>query len=399
MFHNVEIKKFTYLYIVSVIIFFIITLVGCNIIINKIDQEYKNLAFDLVQESYANLDEKSKTKVIDELEKKGFKDFNASDYAKGKLTSLKDLKIFICSMVIVIMILTYIVVIIFIKRLYKKIRNISKETEKVVKKDYDINLEDYLQGDFGLLTSNFKEMVRVIRESEEREQKKNLFLKDLISDISHQLKTPLSSLKVFNEILLDNLTKTEEDKTKVLEESKNQLNRIEWLVLSLLKLARIEAGTIIFNIQELSVYETILQTIEILRIKVEEKNLSVNLICDKDIIMLHDREWLSEALINIINNAIEYTDEGGKIEITVEKTIVFTRINIKDNGIGIDEKEIMKIFKRFYRVNNGVNPNSVGIGLSLSKRIIEGQGGTITVKSKKNEYTCFTITFINSLSN
>ena len=399
MFHNVEIKKFTYLYIACVIIFFIITLVGCNIIINKIDQEYKNLAFDLVQESYSNLDEKSKTKVIDELEKKGLKDFNASDYAKGNLTSLKDLKIFICSIFIVIMILTYIVVIIFIKRLYKKIRNISKETEKVVKKDYDINLEDYLQGDFGLLTSNFKEMVRVIRESEEREQNKNLFLKDLISDISHQLKTPLSSLKVFNEILLDNLTKTEEDKTKVLEESKNQLNRIEWLVLSLLKLARIEAGAIIFNIQELSVYETILQAIEILRIKVQEKNLSVNLICDKDITMLHDREWLSEALINIIKNAIEYTDEGGKIEITVEKTIVFTRINIKDNGIGIDEKEIMKIFKRFYRVNNGVNPNSVGIGLSLSKRIIEGQGGTITVKGKKNEYTCFTITFINSLSN
>lgn len=395
MFHNLEIKKFTCLYIVMGIIFFIITLVGCNIIINRIDQEYKNLAFDLVQESYAYSGEESKTKAIDELEKRGVKDFNASDYAKEKLTSLKELKIFICSIVIVITISSYIVFSIFINRLYKKIRKISKETEKVVKKDYEIDLEDYLQGDFGLLTSNFKEMVRVINESEEREGKEKLFLKDLISDISHQLKTPLSSLKVFNEILLDNLTKTEEDKTKILDESKNQLNRIEWLVLSLLKLARIEAGSIIFNIQELSVYETIIQTIEILRIKISEKDHSVNLICDKDIILLHDREWLSEALINIIKNAIEYTDEGGQIEITVEKTIVFTRIKIKDNGIGIDEKQIPKIFKRFYRVNNGVNPNSVGIGLSLSKRIIEGQGGSITVKSKKNEYTCFIITFLN----
>lgn len=332
MFYNIEIKKFTYLYCVTGIIFFLITLIGCNIIINRIDDEYKNLAYDLVKQSYESLDEESKSKAIEEVNKKGVQDYNPSAYASEKLKSLGDLKMFICLVFILISILNYIIFIIFISGVYKKIRKLSKNTEKIIKRDYEVEVEKYQSGDFGLLTSNFMEMVRVIKESQERELSEKLFLKDIISDISHQLKTPLASLKVFNEILLDNLTKTEGDKTKVLEESKKQLNRIE---------------------------------------------------------------WFSEAVINILKNAIEYTEFGGKIEVSVEKTVVLTKIKIKDNGIGIDEKEIPKVFERFYRVNNSVNPSSVGIGLSLAKKIIEGQNGSITVESKKNQFTCFIITFFN----
>lgn len=394
MFHNIEIKKFTYCYIIFAIIILITGNLGINICADNIDKEYKALLYTAVNESYN--DENLREEAVEKLEKSGAMDYKTYKYAEEKLKGIQRVKVFSNLFLDIVLLSLYLISLLFINNIYKKIRKISSNTEKIIKKDFKVENDSYDIGDFGVLNSNFAELVKVIKEGQEREEKEKIFLRDIISDISHQLKTPLSSLMVFNDILSDNLNITKEEKNQILLESKNQLNRLEWLILSMLKLARIEAKSIAFNMKEDIVYDTIMGCIEILDIKIKEKNHKIILNCNKEITLMHDREWLQEAIINILKNAIEYTEKNGKILIEVEKSTLLTNIKIIDNGIGIDEKDIPKIFQRFYRTNNRLNPSSVGIGLALTKTIIEGQGGRIGVESVKGEYSCFIITFLSN---
>lgn len=386
MFYNPEIKKYTYIYITFALLALFIGILGINIYVNKIDEEYKILVYEVVEEAKGN---------VKELDKQGIGDYSASSYAKDKLKSIEGLKISFIVFLVLVLSLGYIISLIIYKNIFYKIKNISSKTEELIKQNYSIDIDNFENGDLGILTSNFIEMVNVIREGKEREKKEKIFLRDIISDISHQLKTPLSSLKVFNELLLNNLVENTDDKNKILLESKNQINRLEWLILSMLKLARLEAKSITFNIKEDNLYTTLEESIKILDSQIKEKGHTVVLNCPLEIKLLHDRQWLIEAIVNILKNSIEYTKDNGEIIVSVEKNNILTKIKIKDNGIGIEEKDLYKIFERFYRINNDVNANSIGIGLSLSKKIIEGQSGNIKVRSKKGEFTEFIITFIN----
>lgn len=386
MFYNPEIKKYTYIYITFALLALFIGILGINIYVNKIDEEYKILVYEVVEEAKGN---------VKELDKQGIGDYSVSSYAKDKLKSIEGLKISFIVFLVLVLSLGYIISLIIYKNIFYKIKSISSKTEELIKQNYSIDIDNFENGDLGILTSNFIEMVNVIREGKEREEKEKIFLRDIISDISHQLKTPLSSLKVFNELLLNNLVENIDDKNKILLESKNQINRLEWLILSMLKLARLEAKSINFNIKEDDLYTTLEESIKILDSQIKEKGHTVILNCPLEIKLLHDRQWLIEAIVNILKNSIEYTKDNGEIIVSVEKNNILTKIKIKDNGIGIEEKDLYKIFERFYRINNDVNVNSIGIGLSLSKKIIEGQSGNIKVRSKKGEFTEFIITFIN----
>lgn len=386
MFYNPEIKKYTYIYITFALLALFIGILGINIYVNKIDEEYKILVYEVVEEAKGN---------VKELDKQGIGDYSVSSYAKDKLKSIEGLKISFIVFLVLVLSLGYIISLIIYKNIFYKIKSISSKTEELIKQNYSVDIDNFENGDLGILTSNFIEMVNVIREGKEREKKEKIFLRDIISDISHQLKTPLSSLKVFNELLLNNLVENIDDKNKILLESKNQINRLEWLILSMLKLARLEAKSITFNIKEDNLYTTLEESIKILDSQIKEKGHIVVLNCPLEIKLLHDRQWLIEAIVNILKNSIEYTKDNGEIIVSVEKNNILTKIKIKDNGIGIEEKDLYKIFERFYRINNEVNANSIGIGLSLSKKIIEGQGGNIKVRSKKGEFTEFIITFIN----
>lgn len=386
MFYNPEIKKYTYIYITFALLALFIGILGINIYVNKIDEEYKILVYEVVEEAKGN---------VKELDKQGIGDYSVSSYAKDKLKSIEGLKISFIVFLVLVLSLGYIISVIIYKNIFYKIKSISSKTEELIKQNYSIDIDNFENGDLGILTSNFIEMVNVIREGKEREEKEKIFLRDIISDISHQLKTPLSSLKVFNELLLNNLVENIDDKNKILLESKNQINRLEWLILSMLKLARLEAKSINFNIKEDDLYTTLEESIKILDSQIKEKGHTVILNCPLEIKLLHDRQWLIEAIVNILKNSIEYTKDNGEIIVSVEKNNILTKIKIKDNGIGIEEKDLYKIFERFYRINNDVNVNSIGIGLSLSKKIIEGQSGNIKVRSKKGEFTEFIITFIN----
>lgn len=277
---------------------------------------------------------------------------------------------------------------------YSEIENISEIMADVMEEGEEPPEEEYKEGVIGVLYTNFYKMVGVLKESKKREQDEKIFLRDIISDISHQLKTPLASLMVFVDLLLEDKVEDKEKQKQILIEAGNQLNRMEWMVLSMLKLARIEAGAIQFAKTETVLKPLLIQAEEGISFLVKDRNQKVIVDCEEDVFLLCDGDWLVEAVINLLKNASDYSGNDTFIWVEVEQTKVYTRIYIKDEGPGIPEKEIPNIFRRFYRVHQEVNPNSVGIGLSLTKSIIEGMGGSIHVKSEEGKYTWFIITFV-----
>ncbi|ENZ00430.1 hypothetical protein HMPREF1092_02597 [Clostridium thermobutyricum] len=170
---------------------------------------------------------------------------------------------------------------------------------------------------------------------------------------------------------------------------------MDWLTITLLKYARLEGDVIDYKMEDISILDTISEAIAPLKIKAEEKNQNININYENgSFILRHDRKWLSEALSNIIKNGIEHTDNCGKIEILIRESPIYLEVEIKDNGEGIEEDKLKKIFERFYKNSSEKKPKSIGIGLALSKSIIEKHNGSIKVKSKLGEWTSFIITFI-----
>lgn len=277
---------------------------------------------------------------------------------------------------------------------YRDIENISESMNDIIEHGEEPPEEVYREGTVGVLYSNYYKMVRALQDSKKREKDEKIFLRDIISDISHQLKTPLASLNIFMELLMDDKVQEPEKKKQILKEAENQLSRMEWMVLSMLKLARIEAGAIQFGKGEMLLLPLLTEAVESVRVLTQRKHQSIIIDCPEGTILCCDRDWLTEAIINLLKNASDYSGEHTEIRIEVEETKVYHRIYVKDEGPGIPENEIPNIFKRFYRVHQEVNPNSVGIGLSLTKSIIEGMGGSIHVKSEVGAYTWFILTFV-----
>lgn len=278
---------------------------------------------------------------------------------------------------------------------YSEIENMSEIMTDVMEEGEEPPSEEYKEGAIGILYTNFYKMVGVLKESRKREQDEKIFLRDIISDISHQLKTPLASLMVFVDLLLEDKVEDEDKKKQILTEAGNQLNRMEWMVLSMLKLARIEAGAIQFEKTETVLKPLLIQAQEGISFLIKERNQKLIVDCGEEVSFSCDGDWLVEAVINLLKNASDYSGNDKSIWLEVEQTKVYTRIYVKDEGPGIPEQEIPNIFRRFYRVHQGVNPNSVGIGLSLTKSIVEGMGGSIHVKSEEGNYTWFILTFVH----
>ena len=235
----------------------------------------------------------------------------------------------------------------------------------------------------------------------EKEIKRKEFLRDLISDISHQLKTPIASLTVFTDLLIGEAEKESlveqaqggyesvrenseqvEKRLSLLHTEEQQLERMKWLTEALLQLARLEAESVSF-VREKVQLKTICEMVRTsFLLMADERNITIDIIGD-DTELLTDPDWLMEALGNVVKNAIEYSPEGGRVELGIRKTPLVTRIYVLDEGEGIPEEDRLKIFERFYRVNgSAVNPSSVGIGLALSKKIATGCGGRLYVESR-----------------
>ncbi|MEG2322369.1 MAG: HAMP domain-containing sensor histidine kinase [Bacilli bacterium] len=272
----------------------------------------------------------------------------------------------------------------FIKNNYKKIKKIDKYMNNVLNDDYSLDIKDYCEGDISNLKNDVYKMTIKLKEQCDLQQKEKIYLEEMLEDISHQIKTPLTSMYMINDILINE--KSLKIKQEFLNKNKHQIERIEWLITSLLKMSRLDSGTVLLKKESVLVNDLVEKALEPIKILIELKNIDLSLDIP-DILVNVDINWTSEALLNIIKNACEHTKT--KLVITAYTNPLYTQISISDDGCGINKNEIKHIFERFYKGNH--NKDSIGIGLNMSKKIINLQNGIIEVVSKESVGSSFII--------
>ena len=214
-------------------------------------------------------------------------------------------------------------------------------------------------------------------------------IKQLISNISHQLKTPLANVMMYEELLSSN-DLTKEQQSNFLHKLKTQTEKIDWLLESLFKMSKLEQNVIEFDVEKEGIKKTIRNAVSTVFEKAEEKNIDIHVMEFEDVILLHNPKWTLEVFVNLLENAIKYTSFG-LIEISLEQLETYSIVHIKDNGIGISKEDIPHIFERFYRSKNAEQTEGSGIGLYLSKMILEKEKGYLTVKSELGKGSIFSV--------
>ena len=330
----------------------------------------------------------SKSESYEILNKYGLDRLDTVDYLNDNSYINKTIRKYNIIYISILIIIVFSILIIYINKIYNKIRKLSIYTNDILNNKYNMDIREYSEGDISNLKNDLYKMTIKLKEQNELSLKDKIYLQDTLSDISHQLKTPLTSMYVINELLYDDkLDKSL--KKELLNKSKKGLERIEWLITSLLKMSRLDSGSEKLILERVKLINIINKTIEPIRIPLELKNINLNVSCSNDIKVNVDVNWTTEALINILKNAMEHTLENGNINIVCSDNPLYTMISISDDGCGISKKDLPHIFERFYKGMN--NKESIGIGLNMSKKIIENENGNISVKSKENEGTTFII--------
>ena len=215
-------------------------------------------------------------------------------------------------------------------------------------------------------------------------------LQSLVSDISHQTKTPIANLKLINDTMLTRPL-TEEKRKEFLQATGTQLDKLDFLIQGMVKTSRLETGVITLEKQDAVLGDTLVSAINGVLAPMEQKEISLSVDCPSDPTISHDSRWTSEALFNILDNAVKYTSAGGSIQVRVRDWEMYLRIDVTDTGRGIPEHSQGTIFKRFYRDEAVHDIDGVGIGLYLAREIITMQGGYITVESKVGEGSTFSV--------
>jgi signal transduction histidine kinase len=282
------------------------------------------------------------------------------------------------------------------RRRYSDIRELSGYLRRIYSGDYSLDIRDSVEGELSILKNEIYKVTLILSKQADQLQAEKEQLANAISDISHQLKTPLTSMTVLADVLSSENLEPEKRRefTKTLD---TQLERMEWLLTSLLKLSRIDAGTIKFKKEQITAAELIDKALKPLLIPMELKLQKLIVEDAGKVSFLGDCNWSAEALINILKNCIEHTSEGGTIMLQTEDNPIYTGIIITDNGRGIAKEDLPYIFKRFYKGKNA-GEESVGIGLAMAKSIIEKQNGDITVTSQPSKGTRFVIKFYKQVT-
>ena len=394
-------KKYLIQILITIMAFLMIFL-----LINQIqDREYKknfnykiNAILEVVQEKYPNV---KKEELIDILNSKKSEENILLDYGYDiekdffiEENNKLNLKFNIIKMIIIC--LTFIIIIyIFVKshlKSDKEIEKIIKCIEKINRKNYELELDELSEDKLSILKQEIYKTTVMLKENADNSLKDKINLKNSLQDISHQLKTPLTSINIMLDNIIDNPEMDIEIRQDFVKQIKREINNITFLVQSILKLSKFEANTITFNQEEVLVKKIINETVKNVSNLSDLKNVNIE-INDRCINKIKcDYKWQVEALTNILKNAIEYSYEGNKVIIDCEDNNVYTQIKIKDFGKGMDDDDTLNIFKRFYK-GKDASKDSVGIGLSLSKTIIEKDKGVVIVESKKGQGTTFIIKY------
>ena len=233
-------------------------------------------------------------------------------------------------------------------------------------------------------------LYEVMQENKNNIAKERADLQELISDISHQVKTPIANLKIINNTLLENEVPPQKQK-EFLTAQASQLDKLDFLMQAMIKTSRLETGVISLDQKQQPVYDTLATALGWILFNAEKKQIDVQVECPEHLDARHDRKWTSEALFNILDNAVKYTPAGGQIRVSVEGWEMYVKIDIADTGIGISEQHQGTIFKRFYREDAVHDVDGIGIGLYLAREIVTLQGGYIWVVSEVGKGSTFSV--------
>lgn len=279
----------------------------------------------------------------------------------------------------------------FTARRYREITQLTFYLTQLQKGGGLLDIRDNREGELSILKNDIYKMALTLSEQAELLKKDKKYLAGAIADISHQLKTPLTSIIVMTDLLSDNSLPEEKRKefTKVIH---SQLERIEWLVSSLLKLSKIDAGAVAFRQDDIIIRELVEKALEPLWIPMELKEQTARIDIPDGIVLKGDFYWLREAVLNILKNSVEHTKKEGKLQISCTENPVHTALIIEDNGNGIAAEDLPHIFERFYKGKNA-SPDSVGIGLAMAKAVLQNHNARIEVRSVPGRGTRFTVKF------
>lgn len=398
----------------SVIIICIISIIGILAMIvatkyeyDRYREEYNTVIFEIIgniKEKYPNIsDEKIAVILNGEKNQESINEgktllerygINSSESAILNMESVYNQSLILNSLIILMLLLLIILVNIIYKYKEKKeINKITKYIRDINDKNYELKIKENAEDELTNLRNELYKITLMLREQAENSEKDKKNLAISLSDISHQIKTPLTSITIMLDEIKENSEMDELTKQKFLFEISRQIEQISFLTISLLKLSKLDAEAVKFNNQNIKIENLINDAIETLEIPIEIKKQNLIKNIEKDCCVQGDYKWTLEAITNILKNCIEHTGEGKSIYANAKNTNMYTELEIRDEGEGIDEEDIKHIFERFYKGKNS-GENSFGIGLALSKSILENQGATINCYSKLGEGTSFKIRWI-----
>lgn len=278
----------------------------------------------------------------------------------------------------------------------KTYRTIDQLLDCVLNRE-ELELSDIREGELSALVHKMNRISEVLGKQVETATEEKEQVKSLVSNMSHQLKTPLANLSIYTEILTSQELE-EGKKAEAAEKIRKQIDKLDWVIGSLAKMVKLEQGAIMFEAEGISIRQTILDAVDTVYEKLEKKEMTLVSEPYEDILLMHNRKWTVEVFVNLLENAIKYSDQGGSIRIRVCPYEMYTEIQIVDHGCGIHEDEMTEILKRFYRGREVEHIEGSGIGLYLSNLILEKEKGYLVVKSVYGEGSCFSV-FLQNCKN
>lgn len=296
----------------------------------------------------------------------------------------------LCLVLGIILIIIFTVV---TKRRYKNLNDLNDYLSLVCKGIYDMNIDDNTEGELSILKNNLYKVITLLQSQNEYLKNDKLYLADSIADISHQLKTPLTSMMVMCELLENE--ENPEKRQEFVAVINNQLSKMKWLITNILKISKLDADATEFKRDEVSISKVLDDSLKPFALTAELKNIVIQNGAN-DFVFNGDESWTVEAISNIVKNCLEHTNDGGKITIASESTNLYNKLTISDNGCGIAEEDLPHIFERFYHGKNS-SKDSVGIGLALAKTVFEKENASVTVESKQGRGSVFEIRFYKSV--
>ena len=401
MSNKIKFKKSIIISLITTIIFSVFLAISNIYEYKEYTQNFnKRIAsiIELIQSKYPEISTDEIVKIVnskkipqnDLLKKYGIDLEKNSIVLDNNKTNNKFMKIEV-SIVFIGSIILLLIFILYERNQDKEIDEITKYLEAINNKNYTLKIDENSEDELSILKNELYKVTVMLRENASNSLKDKINLKTALEDISHQLKTPLTSILIILDNLIDNPEMDYQTRAEFLHDLKRESIRIQSLIQSILKLSKFDSNTVQFIKQDIYLKQIVDEAIKNTESLADLKNIKINVEGNKKIKLNCDLLWQTEAVTNILKNCIEHSSENTKIDIKYNNNSVYSYITITDYGEGISKEDIPHIFERFYRGKNSAN-ESIGIGLSLSKTLIESNNGIITVESNNNK-TTFTIKY------